>query len=258
MKINRAVQKIFKQISKETREINRISRISTGGIHNTSLFGRNFEFLNPQTFIGQYHEIFIKEIFYFQPTNEDPVILDCGSNIGMSILYFKRSYPNSKILGFEPDPFVFEILKRNVKSFRLENVELINKGIWKDKGKLRFDQDMNDSGHISSSGNIEIDVITLYQYLNKRIDFLKIDIEGSELEVITSLDGCLANVSQVFIEYHSRVSENQNLHCLLDIMQRNFFRFYILNNSVKINKPFMNIKSGNIQYDNLLNICFYR
>jgi FkbM family methyltransferase len=43
-----------------------------------------------------------------------PVIIDCGGNIGLSVLYFKYLFPNSVITVFEPSPPVFEILKENI------------------------------------------------------------------------------------------------------------------------------------------------
>ena len=47
--------------------------------------------------------------------NKGSYVIDCGANIGMSITYFKRLYPKSKIIGFEPDPKIFETLKKNIR-----------------------------------------------------------------------------------------------------------------------------------------------
>jgi FkbM family methyltransferase len=41
-----------------------------------------------------------------------PYIIDAGANIGLSIIYFKKKYPNSKIVAFEPDKLIFNILKK--------------------------------------------------------------------------------------------------------------------------------------------------
>src|SRR5205809_4352097 len=62
-----------------------------------------------------YKDIFVRKIYHFEPQRPDPLILDCGSNIGMSILYFKPAYPKSRVIGFEPDPSIFPYLKENVE-----------------------------------------------------------------------------------------------------------------------------------------------
>jgi hypothetical protein len=59
-----------------------------------------------------YKDIFIHRIYHFEAQRPDPLILDCGSNIGMSILYFKHIYPRARVIGFEPDPAIFPYLER--------------------------------------------------------------------------------------------------------------------------------------------------
>src|SRR6516164_4426665 len=53
-------------------------------------------------FYIQYKDEFIQQIYHFESSSTNPLIIDGGSNIGMSILYFKRLYPNARIVGFEP------------------------------------------------------------------------------------------------------------------------------------------------------------
>ena len=51
-----------------------------------------------------FREIFVGGIYMFECNTDRPIIVDCGSDIGMSILFFKRLYPKARIIGFEPDP----------------------------------------------------------------------------------------------------------------------------------------------------------
>jgi predicted O-methyltransferase YrrM len=58
--------------------------------------------------------IFLKaKIYRFNSLITKPLILDCGANVGVSVLYFKRLYPDAEIIAFEPDEDVFAILKQN-------------------------------------------------------------------------------------------------------------------------------------------------
>jgi hypothetical protein len=79
------------------------------------IFGFHIKAFRYKTIVYLFKEIFIYNSYEFLSTKKNPFILDCGSNIGMSILYFKYFYPNCKIYAFEPDPETFELLKFNIK-----------------------------------------------------------------------------------------------------------------------------------------------
>lgn len=69
-----------------------------------------------------YKDIFVYRIYHFDAARPDPLILDCGSNIGMSILYFKQRYPRARIIGFEPDPDIIPFLESNITGNKLQDV----------------------------------------------------------------------------------------------------------------------------------------
>src|SRR5947209_5685759 len=69
-----------------------------------------------------------KKAEYYVPSALRPkIILDIGSNIGASILYFHRQFPDAKIFGFEPHPDTFRILQQNVA--HLPDVTIFNYGL---------------------------------------------------------------------------------------------------------------------------------
>ena len=72
----------------------------------------------------------------------------------------------------------------------------------------------------------------------KHIDFLKLDIEGAELEVLQDIAGELHRVKHLFIEYHSAIHEPQKLSQLLNVLEKAGFRYYIGGNPSK--SPFTN------------------
>ena len=71
-------------------------------------------------------EIFVNEEYRFESKEESPYIIDCGSHIGLSILYFKYLYSKAKILGFEPNFENYKILQKNIKRNNLTGVKVIN------------------------------------------------------------------------------------------------------------------------------------
>ena len=62
-----------------------------------------------------FRELFVDGTYFFEAENDQPMIVDCGSNINMSVIFFKLLYPRSRILAFEPYPYTFEVLKENVQ-----------------------------------------------------------------------------------------------------------------------------------------------
>lgn len=249
--------------SKEGREILRLQKIKRYTRATSNLFGLNFEISDSASFISQYLEIFKKEIYNFKSESNQPFIIDCGANVGVSILYFKKLYPDAQIIAFEPDKNIFSILERNVKNRNYKNVTLINKGLWNKEGKMNFIDEGADGGSILNCENefsgkrVEIDITSLRTFLNKKVDFLKMDIEGAESIVMNDCEDLLQNVQRIFIEYHSVVNKPQCLDSILNILIKNNFRYFIESVTVKNKSPFIKLDTIN-NFDNLLSIYAYR
>ncbi len=95
---------------------------------------------SPQEMLHTLQEIFIKEI-YKTDLPERPLIIDCGANIGLSIIYFKEKHPNAEIIAFEPDKDNFKLLKKNIESFCLKDVTLKEEAVWIKDTELDFSND---------------------------------------------------------------------------------------------------------------------
>lgn len=103
-----------------------------------------------------------------------------------------------------------------MKSFGLSDVTLFPKVLWNEEIKISFFQKWADGGRIieksSLEQSIEIQTDKLSKYLDKKMDFLKIDIEGAEIIVLEECKNLLHNVERIFVEYHSFVDKKQTLH----------------------------------------------
>lgn len=227
------------------------------------LMGKEFLVADGMSFYYNYKEIFESEIYNFFSKSSNPLIIDCGCNYGTSILYFKSIYPKAEIIGFEPDPYIFNIAKKNIGEYGLENVTLINKGLWKEVSTLAFYSERADGGRLGFTGDnsehekIEVETTILSKFLSDRkVDFLKIDIEGAELEVLLECEVYLVNVSYLFVEYHSFIGKEQQLNELLSILTRNKFR-YLINSISESKTPFIS-KSIGKDMDLQLNIFAFR
>ena len=79
------------------------------------IFGYKISFFDYSTIIFMFGEIFYKNEYYFNSKNKQPIIFDCGANIGFATIFFKWLYPESEIYAFEPDTITFEIKGNNVR-----------------------------------------------------------------------------------------------------------------------------------------------
>jgi FkbM family methyltransferase len=227
-----------------------------------TLFGRNISYSNEFWFLHSLHEIFVDKTYWFKSDSPTPTILDCGSNVGLSVIYFKQLYPQSKVIAFEPDASNFNLLQRNLTSFGLTDVELNKKAIWSEDTVLLFSSSASSVGSKVDKESVEghgerVEAVSLSSYLkNQVVDFLKLDIEGAEVEVIASSREYLKNVKNIFIEYHSLPDDPQQLHKLLQILQEAGFRYYIKEAWENITHPY--VLRNPVMFDLQLNIFGYR
>ncbi len=197
-----------------------------------NLFGGIFKLVDSASFLWTYYEIFDSEIYNFNSESSNPLIIDCGANIGLSILYLKKIYPESRIIAFEPDLNIFKTLEENIKNYNISNVELIRKAVWKSEELLEFTSEGSDAGRLSDNqeSNLkkyQVPTVILRNYLKQPVDFLKIDIEGAETEVLKDCQEELVNVKKIFVEYHSFADKPQSLNILIDILSKAGFRIYV-------------------------------
>ena len=234
--------------------------LGSGRIRTHELFGRTLYYYSPTELLHGFKEIFIDEI-YRQSLPAKPFIIDCGANIGLSVIYLKRLFPDAEILAFEPDEMNFELLQKNIRSFGFGGVVARREAIWKDNCILRFSSEGSMSSRIeqeNSGKSVEVAAVRLKDFLNRKVDFLKIDIEGAEYDVMLDIADSLKQVQHLFLEYHGNFSQNKELNMLYEIIVANGFSYYVKEATSVYNRPFEREKSPNMLYDVQLNIFCFR
>ncbi|TAG99835.1 MAG: FkbM family methyltransferase [Sphingobacteriales bacterium] len=265
------IKKIFKQIEaifgicvhrnkKLNLELYRLQKLPLFKAGYTNILGKPFKFNNGQSFAVTYKEIFIDGIYEFKPTGVANKILDCGANMGVSVVYFALKYPNHQIIAFEPEKAIFDILKENVESFGLKNVILFQKAVWVKNEQLEFYSDGGMGGRVNNQYKNQtptiVEAVPLLDYLKEDVDFLKIDIEGAEVEVLKYCGEGLKKAKNIFFEYHNDVTKKQTLHELLELVVENGFHYYIKESGTR-NKPFIEDTLICEKFDMAINIFCY-
>lgn len=158
---------------------------------------------------------FLSEIL----VGDAPVILDVGAHRGESIAHFKAIYPKSRIFSFEPNPTEFELLCEFASKF--EGVEVFDFAIGEEVGVasffrqddshlgslLRINVDSTDSlGYAKNARNEPVDVRVetidsfCHQFGLDNVGFLKIDVQGAEVQVLQGAKRMLPRTQVVSVE----------------------------------------------------------
>ncbi|GAA4305596.1 FkbM family methyltransferase [Nibribacter koreensis] len=200
-----------------------------GGTKETNtlvLFGKRVYFPSYVFLLHQFEEIFVLDAYRSEILGKKTLIIDGGSHLGMSVLYFITAYPESKVLSFEPDAKAFQLLQQFVRHNHLSQVTLVNAALAGTTGKLTFFTHADASGKLdagaytTSTATVPVTVPaqTLSTYLTEPVALLKLDIEGAEVEVIQELIASqkIAMVQEIVLEFHTEIHPSpENLVTLL-------------------------------------------
>ena len=183
-------------------------RITLGGVH--------FYFPSIKDF-GDFTGIFFNEYYYF-PRSDRPIFaIDCGSNVGISLVYIKLRCPNARVVCFEPNPAARVFLERTIAANNWhKDVTVQPYALGRAKGTANFfvDRDMDTSsggslthffeGYKQPTVVLPVQVEKLSDFIKAPVDFLKIDIEGAEFEVLEDLilNNKLKQVASIQLEHH--------------------------------------------------------
>ncbi|HVF96167.1 MAG TPA: FkbM family methyltransferase [Flavisolibacter sp.] len=229
-----------------------------GGI---DIYDHRFYFHDARCFYDSYLEILHDEIYKFKPTSAKPLIIDCGANMGVSVIYFAKEHPAATIVAFEPEEGIYEVLQKNIASYGLTNVDLHKKAVWDAVTVLEFTTDHGMGGSVantfSNQAPVKVETVRLADYLTQPVDFLKLDIEGAEYTVLKDCEPLLKNVQNLFVEYHSFVHKEQKLEEILAMLKQAGFRYH-LKQSFSQQRPFVDRLLACENMDMAITVFAYR
>jgi len=197
----------------------RLTLAKITNLKSEKILGYKVFFFDYSSFCQLFYEIFFKNEYYFKSKDSEPIILDAGSSIGMSVIFFKWLYPNSRITAFEPDKETFDILSKNIVVNNFEKVQAHNLALSDKEGEVDFYKDNKNPGMLSMSmfskrlptsekSMVQSDLFS--KYVGEKVDFVKMDIEGAEFEVLDDL--CLTkkikNIKEIIVEFHHNIDMN--------------------------------------------------
>lgn len=186
----------------------------------TQIFGWDLAYVSGPAVVSGIEYLVLYGVNDFCPRRAQPVILDCGANIGISVLNYKRQFPQAKIVAFEPDPEFAPVLHRNLQKNGAADVDIVEAAVWMEDGEASWYCEGIDGSKLVTSTQADTRMVTvrtvdLAQYLTDEVDLIKLDIEGAEYKVVTALGDKLRVVRNMVIECHVHCADVAPLASLL-------------------------------------------
>lgn len=170
---------------------------------------------------------------HYKDLNMEPLIIDCGANIGAATLYFNLFYSHAKVVAIEPSTQNFRTLRENC-AHNSKNI-LINAGIGSECGSSQIVNADADNNAVQlttdcSEGNIKlIDVQSVFDENSDNPPFIvKIDIEGFESELFSKNTDWVEKVPVIIMEPHDWLMPKMRSSCnFINVLNRSNRDFII-------------------------------
>ena len=168
----------------------------------------------PSTDLSTAHEVFAGG-GYYPPRTIDLEgvihILDLGANVGYSILWLLRLFPNARVTAFEPHPaHCAQIRWHAVANGIADRVTLIEAAAGIDTGTALLSDNENQSSIVGTEKGIEVPVLDVFANLPKPLGLIKIDIEGAEYDILGDPRFDTLRPPTVVLEWHKTIDSRSN------------------------------------------------
>jgi FkbM family methyltransferase len=185
--------------------------VKRGSITVTMLTGERLVMRSaPSTDLSVAYEIFVNEIYrphYLLDSARVHRIVDVGANVGYSLVYFARLFPNATLEAFEPHPEHIAMIARNLAENDLKSRTIVHPmaaGIAEGLSWLSDAGASSALGNQRIAGRIPVSVADFFKVVGDRpLDLLKIDCEGGEYELLMDPRFEHLPVKTIVLEWHA-------------------------------------------------------
>ena len=164
-------------------------------------------------------DVFIDREHLPPPLGREPaVVLDLGANIGLTMAHFATLYPAARIVGAELDPDNAALCQQNTAPWR-DRCEVISAGVWVSDGNVAYvRREGREVSHAITEASVEgtesataisLDSLLDRAGVNGRVDYVKMDIEGAEREVLRAGQSWAPRVRTIKVEIHPPYSARE-------------------------------------------------
>jgi FkbM family methyltransferase len=184
---------------------------------------------------------------------DSPVVFDVGANIGTYCSWISKLIPDSKVYVFEPQRLVFQMLCGNMAINNFENVYPYNMALSDENKMIVFDEpDYKKTNNFGSFSLVNKDIIEttnsssiveclkldtfVDKYQIEKIDFIKIDVEGMELEVLRGAKETINKFKPCFLIEHKNNWSNFEKEIIEELSSYDCYKFESDENNILVTK----------------------
>ncbi|RYG06005.1 MAG: FkbM family methyltransferase [Chitinophagaceae bacterium] len=202
-----------------------VSKSETTVLYRLKIDGiRNVEMRTYEGDLQMFYEVFFERAYATDVAkNKQPLtIIDAGSNIGLSALFFLDEFETDKIFCIEPDGYNLKLLHKNLRNEVVSGkAKIIEAALSNTDGNASWhhsSRSYNSRLDTSEASELTVKTLTLNSIINEEqigsIDILKIDIEGAEKLVFEGDASWMTITKNIIIEIHGQ-AETESIPALL-------------------------------------------
>ena len=163
--------------------------------------------------VPTFQQIFLNTRYEMDLPFSPKTIIDGGANIGFASVFFANKYPDAEVLAVEPDTSNYELVQKNTRA--LANIRTLQSAIWDKTTPLRIKNpdfekwafEVEETNAQAEGAFQAYSINDLIRQMGwESVDFLKLDIEGSEINVFASgYESWLPKVKVLIVELHEKM-----------------------------------------------------
>lgn len=186
--------------------------------------------------IKAFEQVFLDKGYNYPFEFEVKTIIDCGANVGLASVFFINKYSKAKIIALEPEKGNFDIAKQNVLQY--PDITILQNGVWHKNAFLEINDRFKTGNwgfictETETPGASGVQAVSINEimktYKIDEIDILKIDIEGSEMEVFSQgYETWLPKTKAIMLEIHDCIRKGSSRSVFSALLQYDFSVYHI-------------------------------
>jgi len=133
---------------------------------------------------GQFFEEHLVH-FFNKIIKPDFIILEGGAHVGMHTVRFSKLVPDGHVYSFEASPRNFQMVNKTITENEIKNVRVVNNALYSENKTVYLSYHQHpDQDSVNMNYGVPVEAVTIDSLNLPKIDFIKLDVEGVELEVL--------------------------------------------------------------------------
>lgn len=177
-----------------------------------------------------YREFYTPPFFEINPTD---TVIDVGANNGYFSVFAALKARSGRVFAFEPLPRLAQLMRSTIEINRLNNITLEEAALAEFDGESDFFISKTHNGMhnmiraYEGDERTKVKTVSLQKFCEmhkiNKIDFLKLDCEGAEFQIVLSLPpDFLARIDKISLEYHDALTEYSHVDLVTFLTKNNF------------------------------------